>query len=248
MAVYNSGSVRVRAGSAGIRGNNTDFVTYVSIGDLFKITSESSFYDVAAIVNATNLTLSGRYANTDQQTSRSENVASGTTATKMYDFNLTNTPVIQNYVVITASLEQFTDNGAGVLTSDASPQGSGSVSYDDGAVEIILGTDLTATINITASYYSGNTLNSMPYQIVKDFSSHYDFPELSLIDTHFQDIYTKAIRLIDSAIYDASVNTIKSASDVEVTASQRGVILTSPDGTSFRVTVSNTGTLTATTF
>ncbi len=200
MAIYKSGSVNVVIGSSGIKGNSTDFTTYVSNGDLFKLDDDNAFYEVASVVNATNFTLTSRYADTNYQTARSENIASANTATKIYSGALTNTPVIQNYVVITASLEQFTDNGAGVLIGNASPPGSGTIGYDDGAYSITLGTDLTATINVTASYYSGDTRNSMPYKVVTDFTNNYSFPELNLNDREFNTIFTKAVRLIDAKI------------------------------------------------
>ena len=191
MSIYNTGSVRVKVGSQNVRGASTDFSTYVTVGDLFRLTSDSVYYDVAAVVNATNLTLSGRYANTNHETGRTENVASANTATRMYSFTLSNTPVIQNKVSINASIEKFTDDGAGVLTGDGTPAGSGSVDYDTGSVSITLGTDLTATVNVVASYNSGDTLNAMPYQVVTDFTSHYNLPEMGLNDTQFQYLYTK---------------------------------------------------------
>ena len=53
--------------------------------------------------------------------------------------------------------QNTTDNGGGVLTGDGSPAGSGTIDYDTGAWAITLGTDLTATAEMTASYSSGNT-------------------------------------------------------------------------------------------
>jgi len=243
MAIYKTGSVTVKPGSATVTGSGTAFSTYVSANDLFKLTSEGTTYTVAAVVSNTSLTLSSRYANTTYQTARAENAASAnTTATKVFSFTLDNTPVIQNYVSITAS-ETFTDNGAGVLTGDGSPAGSGTVGYDDGAVSLTLGASLTATINISASYYSGDTLSGMPYQVITDFTTNYNLPEISVSDTNFQYIYTKAIRLLDTALNAASVLYIKCASEIEVTATPYGVVLHSPSGSRFRLTVSNTGSI-----
>jgi len=207
MAIYNSGSVNIVIGSAGVKGNSTNFSIYVSQGNLFKLNDDNVFYEVADVVNATNLTLTTRYSDSDYQTSRAENIASANSATRIYSDVLTNTPVIQNYVVITAS-ERFTDNGAGVLTGNASPAGSGTIDYDSGSFSITLGTNLTATVNLSASYYSGDSRNSMPYKIVKDFTPNYSLPELSLNDREFNVVFTKAMRKIDSAlntkIYDFS--------------------------------------------
>ena len=197
MSIYNSGCVQVKTGSASIKGNSTNFVTYASSGYLFKLTSESAFYDIATIQNATNLTLTSRYANSDYQTTRSENVATMNTATKMSSGTLDYNPVIQSYVSINASIETFSDDSAGVLTGDASPAGSGTIDYDTGAWTITLGTDLTGTAVITASYYYGDTRNALSYQIVTDYTPNKDYPEMSLNDINFPHLYTKTIRMID---------------------------------------------------
>ena len=157
MAIYKSGSVTVYVGSTTVRGNGTVFNTYVSAGDLFKLTSESAFYDVAAVNSATNLSLTGAYAN--------------------------------------------------------------------------------------SNYGAGATLAAMPYQIVTDFTTNYNLPEISVSDTNFQYIYTKTVRKIDSSIYNASVFYIKCASEMEVTGTPYGVVLHSPSGSRFRLTVSNTGSI-----
>ena len=198
MAIYKNGSVDVVIGSSSVKGNSTAFTTYVSKSDLFKLNDDSVFYEVASVVNATNFTLSARYADTSYQTARAENLASANTATKTYSGTLSNTPVILNYVVITASSERFTDGGGGVLTGNNS--GTGTISYDDGAYSITLGTDLTATINVSASFYSGDTRNSMPYKVVTDFTPSFSIPELSLNDRETNAVFTKAVRLIDTAL------------------------------------------------
>ena len=207
MALYNSGSVNIVIGSANVRGNSTAFTTYVSSGDLFKDNENNSFYEVGSIVNATNLTLTSRYADASYQTARAENVASANTATTIYSDTLSNTPLIQNYVVITAS-ERFTDNGSGVLAGNASPAGSGTVDYDSGLFSVTLGTDLTGSVNLAASYYSGDTRSSMPYKIVTDFTPNYDLPELNLNDREFNTIFTKAMRLIDARLYVTASHTL----------------------------------------
>ena len=166
--VYNTGSVKVKTGSAVITGSSgtEDFITYASAGYLFKLTGDSSFYEIAAINSATNLTLTSRYSSSSYRTSRSENVATMTTATRISSGTLDYNPVIQNYVQINASIETFTDNGAGVLAGNASPAGSGTIDYDTGAWSITLGTDLTATAVITASYFSGDTRNSLSLSLI----------------------------------------------------------------------------------
>ena len=106
------------------------------------------------------------------------------------------------------------------------------------------GTNLNLTSNYAnANYSNGSTLSAMPYSIVTDYTTNYSFPELSPNDTGITYTYTKAMRKIDQAIYNASIYTMTCASDIEVTASNRGAILYSQDGTPWRITVSNTGTI-----
>ncbi len=205
MSVYNSGSVRVRVGSADIRGNNTLFNSYVSAGDYFKITSEDVFYTVAAVSTATKLTLSSRYANTSFQTGRTENIATAVTGDLTYSGTLNYAPVIQNKVTIkVVAKEKFRDNGAGVLTGSLG--GSGTIGYDDGAWAVTLGADSGTTKLMTASYNSGDTLNGKSYQIVKDFTTNYKFPEADPADKNLSYIYTKSMRMIDTKLNAASMS------------------------------------------
>ena len=221
MAIYNTGSVQVKAGSAIVVGTDTSFNNYVSVNYIFKLADAATCYTIAGVNSATRLTLSSRYTNTSYQTARNQdNLASGTTATQIYSGSLSNTPVIQSEVTITASLEKFTDDGGGILTGNASPAGSGTIGYDDGAYSVTLGTALTATINISASYTSGDTRNSEPYQIIRDYTTNYDLPEMGANDINFAHIYTKGVRLIDSAMYSASVDTIKVISRIKMGSHQ----------------------------
>ena len=223
MAVYNTGAVRVRVGSSLVKGTtgNEAFNTNVSAGYLFKLLGEPSWYQIAAISNATNFTLSSRYANSTYQTLRSEHCATGVTATKTYSGILSYYPVIQENITITASgIESFTDDGGGILTGNASPAGSGTIDYDTGAWTVTLGTDLTATAEMTASYYSGDTRTGMSYQIITDYTPIYDIPEMSLNDINFAHIYTKAIRIIDSKLsYIASYGSVGATTILNIQAS-----------------------------
>ena len=203
MAIYKTGSVRVRVGSALVKGEsgNEAFSSNVSAGNLFKLTGEATFYTIAAITNATNFSLSARYANSTYQTARAaEHLATMTVATKMYSGTLNYYPVIQSAITITASGETFTDDSGGILAGDASPPGSGTVNYDTGAWSVILGTALTASCAITASYQSGDTRTGQAYQIVTDYTPIYTIPEMSLNDVNFPHIYTKAVRIIDNRL------------------------------------------------
>ena len=65
MSMYTTGSVTVTVASQVVIGVGTDFVTYGDAGDLFKITDESVFYEVAAISTATYLTLNSKYQNSN---------------------------------------------------------------------------------------------------------------------------------------------------------------------------------------
>jgi hypothetical protein len=207
MAIYNTGAVKVRVGSALVTGvgGTEDFVTYGAVGYLFKLTGEPTWYQIAGITNATNFTLSARYVNSSYQTLRSaEHTATMTVATRMYSGALNFYPAIQNAVSFVASGETFTDNGGGVLAGDGSPAGSGTVDYDTGAWAITLGTDLTGTAEMTASYSSGDTRTGMPYQLAVDYTPNYDVPEMSLNDINFPHIYTKGVRILDAQIKTVS--------------------------------------------
>lgn len=211
MAVYNTGSVTVKVGSASVSGSGTAFNTYISAGNIFKLVSGTAWYEVATVSNATQFTLTSRYADTNYQTSRtSEHVASTNVGTLLYTGTLANYPVIRSSVTITASNVTFTDDGGGTLTG--TPTGSGTVDYDTGAVTFTFTATFDASQNISASYFSGDTLSGMTYQIVTDYTTNYSFPEMGLNDINFPYIYTKAVRLIDSAIYNASINTATIAS------------------------------------
>ena len=199
MAVYTVGSARIRVGSAIIRGNNTDFSTYVSSGELFKRTSEGIIYTIATVYTATRLALTTRYSNSNEQTSRSENTGSCTATNNSYSGTFTYSPVIQGYVVVTAS-ERFIDDSGGALTGENG--GSGTIDYDSGAYTLTLGKVLHQIYNVTASYYSGNTLDSEPYQIIRDYTSYYTLPESSPADKNMAYIYTKAMRMVDTKLHN----------------------------------------------
>jgi len=207
MSIYNTGAVTVKVGSSEVIGFRTSFASNVTTGYYFKLTGSAAWYEVATVNNATKLQLSARYSDSSHQTIRNpENIASVIVATKLYSGTLSYYPVIQGHVVINASLEKFTDDSGGILTGDGTPAGSGTVNYDTGAWTVTLGTNITATANMAASYLSGNTLNVMPYQIVTDYTSQYGIPELSAGDTSIHHIYTKAMRIIDHELWNKSAS------------------------------------------
>lgn len=206
MALYNTGSVNVTIGSSEIIGNGTSFLSNVAAGYYFKLRESATWYEVATINSATKLQLSARYTDTNYQTSRTaEQLASIVAGDTTYSGVVSYTPVMQSHFSLNASIETFTDDGGGVLTGDGSPAGSGTIDYDSGSYAITLGTNITATANLVASYISGDTRTAMPYQILTDYTSYYNIPEMSLGDINFQYIFTKAMRLIDSLIYSASM-------------------------------------------
>jgi len=212
MATYTDGSVTIIVGSQTVTGNNTRFDLHIQANDYFKLTTNSVLYTIADVVSSTQLTLSGRYADSSNETSRTnEHLATIDMSATGYSGTLSNTPVITNSMTVIASSVTWEDNGAGVLatTSGGGTGKDGTISYDDGSwtVSFTATTGLASDLTITASYNSGDTLNAMSYQIVRDFTDHYLFPEMSDNDAHIEHIFTKAMRLIDSAIYNASINT-----------------------------------------
>jgi len=93
------------------------------------------------------------------------------------------------------------------------------------------------------NYTTGDSLNGMSYNIVTNYTTNYDLPEMSHIDTDVAYTYTKAMRDIDYKLFNFNTNTLVTASDIEVSATQRGVILHSPDNIAWRITVDNSGNL-----
>ena len=249
MSIYNTGNMQVKVGSASVTGTSTEFSTYVQAGYIFKLVNDSTWYEIAAVNSNTSLTLTSRYANTSYHTTRAENVASTNNAATVYSGTLTNYPVIQENYVMTASNVRFTDDGAGVLTG--TPTGSGTIDYDTGAWALEFTATFAASVNIVASFPSGDTLSAMSYQVVTDYTTNYSYPEMGLNDTNFQYIYTRAIRELDSDLNNFTASRVTATSiyatqDIEVTATPYGLILQSDDGSRYRITVENSGTILST--
>ena len=259
--LYNVGSVSLKVGSARVVGSQSvDFVTNIDAGDLFKLTSEAVFYDVASIQSATVIILSSRYANSSYNVNATgESIGTITDATKAYSGTLDYNPVLQNNVTfIVNGLARLTDNGGGVLTgTDLAGTHTGTIDYDTGAWTISLAATYGADKALDASYLYGNSLNSMSYQIVTDFTPQFSFPELSLNDVNFQHIFTKAVRMIESAVYNLSASSVtalhnvsasilNASHDVNVLATPYGFVTRSDDGNAWRIRVTNTGTVIAT--
>jgi len=211
MASYKEGTANLTCGKSRVTGVDTEWDTYVSAGHLFKLNDDPTFYEIAGVESATALILTSNYFNTAYRTRvASEHIATTNVATKVYSGTILYTPILHNSLSINASYEVYSDDGAGNLVG--SPTGSGSIDYDTGAWSIVMNATHSASINMLASYYWGNDLNSVSYQIITDYTPNYSFPEMSSNDFNFQHIYTKAIRMVDSELYNASVNTIKAVS------------------------------------
>jgi len=203
MSAYSTGSVTITAGKTTVVGSGTAFTKNVEAGDLFKLRGQAGIYDIAAVNSATKVTLTARYSSADYQTNRTNEHIATTNATDLtYIATIANTPIIQETLVVTGSDETWTDDdGSGTLTAAASPSGSsGTIDYDTGALSITYSASPTEDYGVTAIYQSGDEANSVSYQIVTDFTTNYEFPEMSINDVNFQHIYTKAMRLIDAAL------------------------------------------------
>ena len=199
MAVYSSGSVKVKPGSSVVVGSGTQFTTNVIPSYLFKITGENVVYTIGAVYSATRLALSARYENTDEHTYVQETLATCTNASRVYSGFLSYTPVIQSFVKLTASY-LFVDDGGGQLS--ATPNGSGSIDYDSGYYTLSFNATLSTDYSLTASYDAGNELGGRGYQIVVDYTPNYGLPEAVPTDKNLAYIYTKAMRMIDLQLKD----------------------------------------------
>lgn len=65
--------------------------------------------------------------------------------------------------------------------------------------------NLATNLNITPVYAGANASN-VNYAVVRDFTSNYDFPEISGGDYDWPDVYTKAVRAIDTKLADISAS------------------------------------------
>ncbi len=122
MSAYKTGSVTVTVNSPTVIGADTEFDTYVSAGNLFRIRGEDPFYEIAAISSATRLSLTASYQDSD--------------------------------------------------------------------------------------FSASDVLSGMPYQIVTDYTPNYSFPELGSNDINFQNIFTRAIREVDTELFNLEASSI----------------------------------------
>jgi hypothetical protein len=65
----------------------------------------------------------------------------------------------------------------------------------------------------------------MSYRIVTDFTSNYEFPEMGDNDADMPRIFTRAMREVDSNLYDLTLNSLNiSATDPPVNATSSGTL------------------------
>lgn len=64
MSQYRTGTVAVTSASAVVTGSGTSWLTYVAVGDTFKIESENAIYNIASVDSDTQITLTTNYAGT----------------------------------------------------------------------------------------------------------------------------------------------------------------------------------------
>lgn len=248
MSEYKVGSANINVGSSSVTGNSTSWTNNVLAGDLFRLSDDAAFYEVSGVQTATQLTLTARYRNSSYETDRSgEHVATCATDTVTYTATLDNTPVLLRTLVVLGSSERFSDSGGcGTLAGDSG--GSGTIDYDTGALSITFNATPNTEATVTASYTSGDTISAMSYRITRDFTDYYNFPEMDNNSVNFPVIHTKAVRLIDKALYNASMNQATVAGDVFVSATPYGFVTKSDDGTKWRITVNNSGSLVTASF
>jgi len=248
MSEYKIGSANINVGSSSVTGNSTSWLNNISSGDLFRLANDAAFYEVSGVQTATQLTLTARYRNSSYETGRTgEHIATCATDTVTYTATLDNTPVLQRTLVVLGSSETFSDSG-GCGTLAGGSGGSGTIDYDTGALSVTFNSTPTTLATVVASYTSGDTISAMNYRITKDFTDYYNFPEMDNNSVNFPVIHTKAMRLIDKALYNASINQATVSGDVFVSATPYGFVTKSSDGTKWRITVDTSGSLVTASF
>ena len=61
---YKTGSISLVNGNNQVSGSNTEWASYVEVGDAFKVKSENAIYSIAAVDSNTTITLTVNYAGT----------------------------------------------------------------------------------------------------------------------------------------------------------------------------------------
>ena len=66
---------------------------------------------------------------------------------------------------------------------------------------VVLATQLTIT-----PVYAGVNASAVSYVVIRDFTANLDLPEMSPGDLDFQDQYTRAVRLLDTEMFEVNVS------------------------------------------
>jgi hypothetical protein len=199
MASNQIGNCSLTPGSALVTFDSDAIMTNMAAGDLFRVRSDLAFYTIAS-VDASNYTctLTSRYSNSDYILTILDEVADTSDGTNVFSVTLENTYIIPGTASFAdgSSVETFTDNGDGTLTGDQ--DGTGTISYEEGTVELTFNSEVPDGVEILASYNYGVTLSQTPFQIVRDYTPYFEWPEPYSTDQNPQTITRHALRMIDN--------------------------------------------------
>ena len=211
MASNQQGLCALTPGSASVTFQNAQ-MTNMTTGDFFRLINDSTFYTIAGI-NTANMvaTLGARYRNPTYEAAILNEQFDTGDGGKNYSGTLSNLPIIPGTVVASDqdNVEVFTDNGAGTLVGDGS--GNGTINYDTGAISVHFTTNISGGKQILADSYSyGLPMSGMNFQIVRDYTTYFSWPEPSPTDQNQATITKQALMLADSDLrtYGAQTFTI----------------------------------------
>lgn len=210
MASNQLGSCTVTPGSYLVTFNSIVNINNIVAGDLFRILDDNVFYTIAS-VNATNLTctLSSKYFNSLYSLQIFNEVVATSDGTRKFYKSVDNTLVIPGSCSFRDgnSVETFSDNGDGTLTGSLG--GTGTVWYDDGSVNLTFVNYVPPAVAIYGSYQYGFPLSQVPFQIIRDYTPHFSWPEPYATDQSHQTITRQALRLIDNDLYNHGARTFE---------------------------------------
>jgi hypothetical protein len=208
MPAYTTGYCNLTPGSQLVTfvGSN---LNYIAPGSLFRGSGDVNYYTIGTI-NATQnkLYLTGRYSNSNYEIYRTGEWMKASDGTRMFYVKTDYFPVLPGSAVFRdgTSFETFVDNGDGTLTGSLG--GWGTINYDDGTTFLRFWNTVPAGRGIYADhYYYGVVRSSTAFQVLSDYTPHFRWPETAPSDEAWAYIVKKALRMIDTDLYNHAART-----------------------------------------